>query len=120
MGVYILKAVAHNIQEDSGANQTNAWIVANNGRTEVGKDTEYTLIFTNIENPIPAIIQAIGDKTTIILTIDAVKYKFVTKNKIRNTAIFVGVFLTNWNTPGIRKRTIASNVNKKTLCRVAI
>ena len=69
MGVFILKAVAHNIQENSGVNQTNAWIVANNGRTEVGKDAEYKLVFTNIENDITIGFEAI-DATGNWLAVD--------------------------------------------------
>ena len=50
LGVFIVKAVAHNIQEDTPtASQTGAWIVGNLGQTAVDKDDEYTLVFTNIE-----------------------------------------------------------------------
>ena len=60
MGVFILKAVAHNIQEGSSAIQKNAWIIANTSRTEVSKDAEYTLIFTNIENDCTVGFEAVG------------------------------------------------------------
>ena len=60
MGVFILKAVAHNIQEGSSAVQKNAWIIANTSRTEVNKDAEYTLIFTNIENNATICFEAVG------------------------------------------------------------
>lgn len=49
-GVYILKAAAQNIQEGSSAAQKNAWIVANNTRTEVVGKNDYSLVFTNIES----------------------------------------------------------------------
>ena len=49
LGMYVLKAVAQNLQENSSAKQRNAWIVANNSRTEVSAANEYTLVFTNIE-----------------------------------------------------------------------
>ena len=49
LGVYVLKAAAQNIQEGSSATQRNAWVVANNSKTEVvGKD-EYSVVFVNIE-----------------------------------------------------------------------
>lgn len=50
MGVYVLKAAAQNIQQNSTYPQRNAWIIANNDRTEVTGSAEYTLVFTNIEN----------------------------------------------------------------------
>ena len=49
-GVYILKAAAQNIQEGSSAAQKNAWIVANNTKTEVVGKNDYSLVFTNIES----------------------------------------------------------------------
>ena len=53
LGVFIVKAVAHNIQEDyPTASQTGAWIVGNLGQTAVDKDDEYTLVFTNIEKDV--------------------------------------------------------------------
>ncbi|MDO4994754.1 MAG: hypothetical protein Q4E32_07090 [Bacteroidales bacterium] len=50
LGVFILKASAHNIQEgNTAATQSGAWIVGGLGQTAVSKDDTYTLIFTNIE-----------------------------------------------------------------------
>lgn len=60
LGVYILKAVAHNIQENSSATQHNAWLIANTSRTEVGPDAEYSLVFTNIENDATIGFEAVG------------------------------------------------------------
>lgn len=50
LGIYILKASAQNIQEGSSAAQRNAWIVANNTKTEVTGKDEYAVTFVNIEN----------------------------------------------------------------------
>ena len=50
LGIYILKAAAQNIQEGSTAAQRNAWIVANNTKTEVTGKDEYAVTFVNIEN----------------------------------------------------------------------
>lgn len=52
MGVYILKASAHNIQEGSNASQSNAWIYANNDRKVVTLTNEYSLVFTQIEQDV--------------------------------------------------------------------
>lgn len=49
LGIFVVRAVAHNIQENSNAVQRNAWIVANLSETEVHGDNTYTLVFTNIE-----------------------------------------------------------------------
>lgn len=50
-GVYVLKAVAQNIQEGSEtAKQSGAWIVANNSRVKVDSRNEFALTFTNIES----------------------------------------------------------------------
>lgn len=60
MGIYILKAVGHNIQEGNATTQTGAWIIANNSRTEINRDADYSLIFTNIEKNATIGLEAIG------------------------------------------------------------
>lgn len=61
LGVFIVKAVAHNIQEDTPtASQTGAWIVGNLGQTAVDKDDEYSLVFTNIEKDAIIGFKAVG------------------------------------------------------------
>lgn len=49
-GIYQLKVAAQNIQQNSSATQTGAWIVANDSKVDVNKTADYTLTFTNIEN----------------------------------------------------------------------
>lgn len=60
LGVYILRAAAHNIQEGSAVTQQNAWIVGNLGQTPVNKDGTYELVFTNIEQDATIGFTAIG------------------------------------------------------------
>lgn len=50
LGVYVLKAAAQNIQEGSSAAQKNAWVVANNTKTQVVGKSDYSVVFVNIEN----------------------------------------------------------------------
>ncbi len=47
--VYIVKVAAQNIQEGSTAKQKNAWLFANNSKTEVTDRADYSLIVTSIE-----------------------------------------------------------------------
>ena len=51
-GIYKLKVAAQNIQQNSSATQTGAWIVANDSKVDVNKTADYTLTFTNIENEV--------------------------------------------------------------------
>ena len=61
MGVYVLKVSAHNIQENnSSANQSNAWLTANTYKTEVTTTKEHSLMFTNIENDATIGFKAVG------------------------------------------------------------
>ena len=61
LGVFILKAAAHNIQEgNTAATQSGAWIVGGLGQTAVSKDDTYTLIFTNIEKDAVIGFRAVG------------------------------------------------------------
>ena len=61
MGVYVLKASAHNIQEDySSANQSNAWLTANLSQTNVTTTKEHSLVFTNIEYDATIGFKAVG------------------------------------------------------------
>ncbi|MBR3443201.1 MAG: hypothetical protein IKG96_06040 [Bacteroidaceae bacterium] len=60
LGVFVLKAAAHNIQEGSTAVQSGAWIVGGMEQTAVGKDDTYTLVFTNIERDATIGFKAVG------------------------------------------------------------
>ena len=51
-GIYKLKVAAQNIQQNSSATQSGAWIVANDSKVDVSKTADYTLTFTNIENEV--------------------------------------------------------------------
>ena len=51
-GIYKLKVAAQNIQQNSSATQTGAWVVANDSKVDVNKTADYTLTFTNIENEV--------------------------------------------------------------------
>ena len=51
-GIYQLKVGAQNIQQNSSATQSGAWIVANDSKVDVSKTADYTLTFTNIENDV--------------------------------------------------------------------
>lgn len=60
LGIFVVRAVAHNIKENSSAVQKNAWIVANLSETEVHGANTYTLVFTNIEKDPVIGFKAVG------------------------------------------------------------
>lgn len=49
-GLYILKAAAQNVQENSTAPNSGAWLIANNTSVDVVDKNEYSLTFINIED----------------------------------------------------------------------
>ena len=59
-GRYRLTVAAQNVQQNSMAKQTGAWIVANDSRVEVNAAGDYTVEFTVIENQATIGFEAVG------------------------------------------------------------
>lgn len=63
IGVYVVKATAQNIQEDTpSTKRTGAWLFANNTTEDVNIRSEYTLVFTHIETDATIGFKAEGAK----------------------------------------------------------
>lgn len=75
-GIYKLKVAAQNIQQNSSATQTGAWIVANDSKVDVNKTADYTLTFTNIENEV-AIGFLADDATGNWLSVDNFRLYYI-------------------------------------------
>ncbi|MCQ2234544.1 MAG: hypothetical protein MJZ24_07400 [Paludibacteraceae bacterium] len=60
LGIYVLKAVAQNIQQDQNANQTGAWLVADNDSVEVTSAKDYALQFTHIDADLSVAFKALN------------------------------------------------------------
>jgi hypothetical protein len=59
-GRYRLIVAAQNVQQNSSAKQTGAWIVANDSRVEINAASDYTVEFTVIENQATIGFEAVG------------------------------------------------------------
>lgn len=59
-GRYRLIVAAQNVQQNSSAKQTGAWIVANDSRVEINAAGDYTVEFTVIENQATIGFEAVG------------------------------------------------------------